>query len=192
MKNLHPFILFAVIALGIYVGSGISNESPTVENTPSPVAAEVEPTVTPNNKEEQNTQSSEVKYQVIYSIQKRYDGGISYYVLIDPVDLSKPTFIEDVKYITNKLIREKGKKISIEIFDNRDALELAYKQYGDMSLERPLTESENMWQGTHYIAGYGGELETGFYFNTFFLFPSASSDHPKVGKYVSTEEYYPE
>lgn len=99
MKNLHPFILFAVIALGIYVGLGISNESPTVENTLSPVAAEVEPTVTPNNKEEQNTQTSEVKYQIIYSIQKRYDGGISYYVLIDPVDLSKPTFIEDVKYI---------------------------------------------------------------------------------------------
>lgn len=60
-----------------------------------------------------------------------------------------------------------------------------------MSLERPLTESENMWQGTHYIAGYGGELETGIYFNTLALFPSASSDHPKVGNYVSIEEYNP-
>lgn len=196
MKIINPIILVFVIAMGVYVGLSINNEPSAIEST-NTEATSSEPSkdgteVTQVKEEEQNNLISEPKYQIIYSIEKRYDGGISYYLLLDPVDLNNPTFIDTVKYITNKLVSEKGKKISLEFFDNINALELAYKQYGDLSLGRTLTENENLWQGLHYIANYSGELETDIYLNTLSLFPSASSDHPQVGNYVSIMEYNPE
>ena len=188
MRKINPIIILFVIAVAVYVGLSINNE-PTTE--PSKDETEVTQ-VKKEEQKEQNIQISEPNYQIVYSIEKRYDGGISYYVLLDPVDLNNPTFIDNVKYITNKLVSEKGKKTSIEFFDDKNALELSYKQYGDLSLGRTLTENENSWQGIHYIAGYSGELETDLYLNTLYLFPSASSDHPQVGKYVSIMEYNPE
>lgn len=196
MKKLNLIFLLFVIALGTYVGLSINNDPSTMERT------KTEPTITEPSKDETEVtqekkaepinQISEPSYQVVYSIEKRYDGGISYYVLLNPVDLSKPAFIDNVKYITNKLVNDKGNKISIEFFDDKNALELSYKQYGDLSLGRKLTENENIWQGVHYIAGFSGELETDLYLNTLYLFPSASSDHPQVGKYVSIMEYNPD
>lgn len=196
MKKLNPIILLVVIVLGVYVGLNVNNEPTSIaggntENSnlkPPNDSAEA----TQVQKEDQSNKVSDLKYEIIYSIEKRFDGGISYYVLIDPVDLTNTSFIDNVKFLINKLVKEKGKKISIEVFDNKEALDLAYKQYGDLSLDRTLTVEENLWQGTHYIAGFSGELETDLYLNTLNLFPSASSDHPKVGEYVSVMEYNPQ
>lgn len=195
MKKFNPSILLFVIALGIFVGLNLNNDffstQSIVDNLAPSETLKEEATATTNKQEASANSTSMLNYDIIYSIEKRYDGGTSYYVLIDSVDLNSLLFMDDVKYIVNDLVREKGEKISIELFDNRDALELAYKQYGDLSLERTLTESENLWQGRHYIAAYSGNLETGFYFNTLLMFPSASSDHAEVGKYVAITEHNP-
>jgi hypothetical protein len=125
-------------------------------------------------------------YEIIYSIKKRYDGGISYYVLLEPIDFSNANFIDNVKKIVNKLVEENGERISIEFFDDRDVLELSYKEYGDLTLDRTLTEEENQRKAIHYTAVYSGELETGLYLNTLYLFPSAFADHPEVGRFVDS------
>lgn len=161
-----------------------------------PVTAEettIDTKVSAENKGEEasSNQILETNYQIIHSIDKRYDGGTSYYVLIDPVNLSKTNFTDDVKNIINKFVKDNGRKISIEIFDDRDVLELEYKLFGDLSLDRPLTENEYQQKAIHYIAGFSGELETGLYLNTLYFFPAADSSIPEVGNYVNTMEYNP-
>ncbi|PJK17643.1 hypothetical protein CQS04_01845 [Chryseomicrobium excrementi] len=197
MKKFNPSILLFVIALGIFVGLNLNNDffsttESLLDGIASSEVSQEQAEATVFNTENQSGNTSKLNYEIIYSIVKRYDGGTSYYVLLESVDLNSAVFMDDVKYIVDELVREKGEKISIEIFDNRDALELAYKQYGDLSLERTLTESENLWQARHYIAAYSGNLETGIYFNTLLMFPSASSDHPEVGEFVAITEYNPE
>lgn len=165
----------------------------TEPNTTDTTTIPTEVTTEKREEEASNNQISEPKYQMIYSIDKRYDGGTSYYILIDPVDLTNTGFMDDVKYIINKFVNEYGGKISIEIFDDRNVLELQYKLYGDLSLGRPLTNNEYQHAAIHYIAGFSGELETGLYLNSLYFFPSADSTNtPEVGKYITTIEYNPE
>ncbi|MBC8390474.1 MAG: hypothetical protein H8E13_20810 [Actinobacteria bacterium] len=65
--------------------------------------------------EDDNKSNTEIEYEIIYTLNLRYDDGISYYVLINPIDLSDDTFRENIKEIIRKIVEEKGKKISIVI-----------------------------------------------------------------------------
>lgn len=133
---------------------------------------------------------SALDYQLVYELSdKRYDGGRDLYVLINPVDLSSDKFKDSVKAIIRDVVSKKGNKISIEIHDKRESLDLSYKQYGDMSLGRVRTQAESDEQEIHYIAVYSGELETGPYINSLSFFPGASKDNSVVGKYVGTLEF---
>ncbi|MBS8265678.1 hypothetical protein DYI25_14725 [Mesobacillus boroniphilus] len=200
MKKINPVILLVVIVLGVYVGLKINNDptlNTTKEKTNTQLNTAVETTVdtkvSAENKVEEasNNRTLEPNYQIIHSIDKRYDGGTSYYVLIDPVKLNNTGFMDDVKNIINKFVKDYGRKISIEIFDDREVLELEYKLFGDLSLDRPLTENEYQQKAIHYIAGFSGELETGLYLNSLYFFPSADSGTPEVGNYVKTMEFNP-
>lgn len=164
----------------------------TEPNTSEISTVPTEVTTEKREEEASSNQITELNYQIIYSIDKRYDGGRSYYIVIDPVDLNNTVFMDDVKYLINKFVKEYGGKISIEIFDDRNVLKLQYKLYGDLSLGRPLTNNEYQRAAMHYIAGYSGELETGLFLNSLNFFPSADSNTPQVGKYVTTMEYNPE
>ena len=84
-----------------------------------------------------------------------------------------------------------GEKISIEIFDENNSLELSYKEYGDLSLGRVLNKKESNLQAIHLIAAYDGQLKNNLYPNTLNFFPSASSGTPKVGSLVNAIEYNP-
>jgi hypothetical protein len=178
----------ATKALNTTRGITTNTEANTADTTTVPIENSTE-----NRKEETSSnQISEPKYQMIYSIDKRYDGGTSYYILVDPVDVTNSGFMDDVKYIINKFVKEYGGKISVEVFDDRNVLELQYKLYGDLSLGRPLTNNEYQQAAIHYVAGFSGELETGLYFNSLYFFPSADSTTPQVGTYVTGMEYNPE
>ena len=132
------------------------------------------------------------KHEIIYTLDnERYDGGINYYVLIDPVELDNNNFKEDIKDIIKSLVKEKGTKISVEIHDNKDSLIISYKEYGDLSLGRLTTKEEDNLMATHLIATYNGELKTDLYFNTLYFFIAASSNNPTVEKYISTIEFNP-
>lgn len=133
-----------------------------------------------------------VDYEVIYRLSdKRYDGGEDFYVLIDSVNLENDSFKDDIKKVIKDMVEDYGGKISIEIHDDRDSLDISYSQYGDYSLGRPRNDAENEILAIHFIAIYAGQLETGLYNNTLMFFPAAFSDHQTVGEYVKSEEYNP-
>jgi hypothetical protein len=132
-----------------------------------------------------------MKYKLVYESDKvRSDGGYSYYILIDPVDLSNATFKEDIKAIVKKLVSEKGNKISVDILDNSETLDLFYNShYGVNKLGRILTKDELSEIALHSIASYSGDMDINIYKNTLYFFAGASKDHPTVGKYVEISEF---
>lgn len=131
-------------------------------------------------------------YEILKEITVRNDRGVSYFVLIDEVDLSNDKFINNTKLIVDKIVREKGSKINIEIVDNREALELIYKSHdGENTLGRILNKSELKLLQRHNIASFSGELETMPYPNSLDFFPSAFNGNPEVGRYKKTSEYNP-
>ncbi|SEM73335.1 hypothetical protein SAMN05192533_105128 [Mesobacillus persicus] len=195
--KLNPVILIIVAVLGVYVGLSINKEQPV----PSVMSEEktiktdsVEQEKVENSKGERLREgaTSEYNYKIIYEVEKRYDGALSYYVLIDPVNVENTKFKDKMNYIVNDLVKKKGNKISVEIYDNKDALVLHYKLYGDMSLGRVLNNEEYIFVGNHHVAGFSGELNTDLFFNTLYYYPAANSeDNPLVGKYAGAIEYNP-
>lgn len=133
------------------------------------------------------------KYEIAYQVEgKRYDGGINYYVLIDPVDLTNDSFKNDIKNITRQIVKDKGSKISVDFVDNKSVLDLEYKShYGSNTLGRILTKAEMDELGQHLVAAFSGELAADEYPNSLLFFPSAFKDTPRVGKYVDHMEFNP-
>lgn len=134
------------------------------------------------------------KYEIVYEIKnKRYDGGVEYFVSIDPVSLANDSFKNDVKSIVNQIVKDKGSKISVNIIDDKSTLDLYYKShYGANTLGRILTKPETDQIGLHLIASFAGEMKTEVYLNTLSFFPATFTDNTKVGKYVGNIEYTPE
>jgi hypothetical protein len=124
------------------------------------------------------------KYQVIKEITTRFDKAPSLYIKIDPIDLNNSKFKDDVKVIIKDIALKHGKKFSAHIYDDQSALELSFKEYGDMSLQRPLNKKEQIRLAEHYISSYTGELSTNFASYTIDFFPATINTDKKVGKYV--------
>ncbi len=148
-----------------------------------------------------NNGNTEIEYEIIYTLMNiRLDGGITYYVLIDSIDLSDDTFKDNIKEIIRKVVEEKGKKISIEIFDKRSSLENGYKDdkfYAIADLkgwENWITDEILNDLAIHSIASYDGELENSFYFNTLWFFTysdSGNTENPEIDDYVEIIEFNP-
>ena len=190
--KLNPVILIIVVILGAYVGLNINKEpvtSDVSEETTNKAESREKEKIAKPKEEKANPKYN---YKIMYEVKKRYDGATSYYVLIDPVTVENAKFKDIVNYIVNDLVKKKGNKISVETYDNKDALVLHYKLYGDMSLGRVLNNEEYIFVGNHHVAGFSGELETDLFFNTLYFYPAANSkDNPIVGKYAGAMEYDP-
>ncbi len=146
--------------------------------------------------DEVNDEKSEVKarnYEIIYELSDvRYDEGKTYYVLVDTIDLGNDDFKEIIKSIIDDIVGKKGGKISVELFTDKEALDLVYNShYGNNTLGETLTEEEMDKTGKSYIAMFDGQLEMGMYLNTLSFFPATFVDNPEVGKYIETIEYVP-
>lgn len=129
-------------------------------------------------------------YTTVYTKQNyRSDGAVKLWILIEPVDVSSDAFKADVENVIRQVIKEKGAKISLSIFDQRSTLDLDYKQYGDLSLGRARTEEESAQMARHAIAVFDGEFGNNFmYPNELSYFPGAFKNTPEVGQYVATVE----
>jgi hypothetical protein len=145
-----------------------------------------------NNQPVQVAKQPEVKipkYEIIHEVSgKRYDGGKIYYVLIDPIKLSDSSFKDDIKNIINNITKEKGAKISVNIYDKKAALESSYDE--ESYLIAP-SQKENMEAETHNVAIFSGELRMNIYPNTLSFFPATFTDNKTVGKYLETIEFNP-
>jgi hypothetical protein len=194
--KLNPALIIIVVILGVYVGLNINKEPVTSdvskETTFKPESREKEKIEKPKEERLVEKANPKYNYKIMYEVKKRYDGATSYYVLIDPVNVENAKFKDIVYYIVHDLVKKKGNKISVEIYDNKDALVLHYKLYGDMSLGRVLNNEEYIFVGNHHVAGFSGELEIDLFFNTLYFYPAANSkDNPKVGKFAGAIEYNP-
>lgn len=132
-------------------------------------------------------------YKIIHELSNlRVDGGKSYFVLLEDVDLSNDIFKERIKATIDDITEKKGKKISVEFLKDKDILELVYKShYGSNQLGRILSKKEVAEVALSEIASFDGQLTTGAFFNTLYFFPGASDDTPVVGKFVDVIGYDP-
>jgi hypothetical protein len=115
----------------------------------------------------------------------RFDGATSYFVLIPEVDVTTDVFKSEIELIISTIRKDKGNKISIEIFDNSESLELSYEREVNLKM---VPADKNELVSRHYIAGFSGELSTDFYKNTLYYFPAAFKDNAEVGKWVDIIE----
>lgn len=211
-KEKQGFAIIGVIILAVFIYGGDKSENKqapnqekvAVENKQSqqPTREEV---VTQETKTEapqvdtvENSQPAQItkqleikipKYEIVHEVSgKRYDGGKIYYILIDPVKLSNASFKDDIKVIINNIVKEKGTKISVNIYDKKAALE---NSYDEASYQKVPTQKENAEDEIHNVAIFSGELKTNIYPNTLSFFPATFTDNKTVGKYVETIEFNP-
>jgi hypothetical protein len=144
-------------------------------------------------KETNNKVQELPNYEIAYELKnKRYDGGVNYYVSVPSINLSNDNFKNDIKTIVKQIVKDKGSKISIDFVDNKEVLDLEYKShYGANTLGRILSKEETDKIGLHLIATFDGNMQTGIYPNTLMFFPATSKDNSKAGKYLETIEFNP-
>jgi hypothetical protein len=151
-------------------------------------------------KEHDKKNESEINYEIVRTLNTRLDDTVTYYVLIDPIDLSDDYFKEDIKEVISKIVEEKDRKIDIVIFDNRNSLENGYKD-DEFLITGDLEEWENWYTdevirdlAMHCIATFSGENEYDFYFNTLYFFiysDSVDSGEVETSKYAEVIEFNP-
>ncbi|MDP1815200.1 MAG: hypothetical protein Q8K92_12190 [Leadbetterella sp.] len=133
------------------------------------------------------------KYEITHEVKNfRYDGGVIYMVLISPVNLTSDNFKDDIKSIISNLVKEKGNKISVEIYDSKSILDLQYQSvYAPSSTRKMLSKSELEQLGWHNVASYAGQLETMPAGHELAFFPGTFTNDKKVGKFVGTMGFNP-
>lgn len=176
---LGVMIIFCIIVFIFAIGNSDPNSS-SIKTT--------------NNTSSSSPQSAEVikkDYDLMYSARTRFDGAQTYYILVPEQDLSNANFKKEIEKIIRDFVAEKGSKLSIEIHDNINSLEISYQQYGTKTLNRLRTAQEDKMQSRHYIASFSGELSSGIYYNTLYWFPGAFNNTPETGSYVDIIEFNP-
>lgn len=123
-------------------------------------------------------------YLLIESNTKRFDSAPSYLVLINELGADKGEVVDTVQLMINSISQKIGsKKFSARIFDNKEALNIYFSGVLQADKEDLIS--------VHLLATYTGELSTNWSKYTINYFPSAFSDHPIVGKYITTSLYEP-
>lgn len=130
-----------------------------------------------------------MNYQITKEATVRYDGARSYYILIDPVDISNDNFKKDIKLLIKKLVKEKGNKLDLNILDDSETLNLFYED--EVNLNNTDFQKTATLEARHLIAMYTGNLATMPSNYDLAFFPGAFKDTPDIGTYVSGEEFNP-
>ena len=190
VRYVSYIVLFTIA--GATVPKSAETSSSKEENKPKIVIKTEE-----NTTEQEPATAQKEEPLIKYEIQEdlttviRYDKAPSYFVLIDKVNLKKDSFLTEIERVINKIVSEKGGKITIDFFDNKKALELYYNSNYGINIGKLLNKSENNLLAQHSIASFSGENSADMHYNTLYIFPAASKDNPNVGKYVKTKEFNP-
>ena len=190
VRYVSYIVLFTIA--GATVPKSAETSSSKEENKPKIVIKTEE-----NAREQEPATAQKEEPLIKYEIQEdlttviRYDKAPSYFVLIDKVNLKNDSFVNEIERVINKIVSEKGGKITIDFFDDKKALELYYNSNYGINIGKLLNKSENNLLAQHSIASFSGENSADMHYNTLYIFPSASKDNPNVGKYVKTKEFNP-
>ena len=190
VRYVSYIVLFTIA--GATVPKSPKTSSSKEENKPKIVIKTEE-----NTTEQEPATAQKEEPLIKYEIQEdlttviRYDKAPSYFVLIDKVNLKNDSFVTEIERVINKIVSEKGGKITIDFFDDKKALELYYNSNYGINIGKLLNKSENNLLAQHSIASFSGENSADMHYNTLYIFPAASKDNPNVGKYVKTKEFNP-
>ena len=190
VRYVSYIVLFTIA--GATVPKSAETSSSKEENKPKIVIKTEE-----NTTEQEPATAQKEEPLIKYEIQEdlttviRYDKAPSYFVLIDKVNLKNDSFVTEIERVINKIVSEKGGKITIDFFDDKKALELYYNSNYGINIGKLLNKSENNLLAQHSIAFFSGENSADMHYNTLYIFPAASKDNPNVGKYVKTKEFNP-
>ena len=190
VRYVSYIVLFTIA--GATVPKSAETSSSKEENKPKIVIKTEE-----NTTEQEPATAQKEEPLIKYEIQEdlttviRYDKAPSYFVLIDKVNLKNDSFVTEIERVINKIVSEKGGKITIDFFDDKKVLELYYNSNYGINIGKLLNKSENNLLAQHSIAFFSGENSADMHYNTLYIFPAASKDNPNVGKYVKTKEFNP-
>ncbi len=141
------------------------------------------------------TKNKDIGYEIIHVIKDRFDGALTYYILISPQDLSTDDFKKDIEQLIRYFTSVKGKKVSLDIYDDKEALEYGYVEtYGTIEQSLGIINNTEIIEhlALHCIANFDGELETGIYYNTLWFFIYADYvDNSLINKYTDIVEFNP-
>lgn len=131
-------------------------------------------------------------YSVVGQLEWRKDGEPTYYIAIDPVDLSNDGFKQTIKLITQKLAEDDGNAdFSAKFYDDQSVAEQALSTDPGSGNHTLPDKAALDLKGQHLVAIYGGGLEAALYPYELMWYPSASTDTPNVGHWVGSEEWKP-
>jgi len=122
------YIVLFIIA-GATVPKSAETSSSKEENKPKIVIKTEE-----NTTEQEPATAQKEEPLIKYEIQEdlttviRYDKAPSYFVLIDKINLKNDSFVNEIERVINKIVSEKGGKITIDFFDNKKALDLILQE----------------------------------------------------------------
>lgn len=151
----------------------------------------------PSNQEEKYTEESKIlkgdndrnfvslDYEIMH-VEKdyRYDGANLYLILTETINITnRDDFKNKIENLIEEVISKVGNKVSIEVYDNNEALEYGYIYlFGDTNETKDLMENREKMDmlARHCVASFSGESETDLYYNTIYFFPyfDSDSEHP--------------
>jgi hypothetical protein len=139
-----------------------------------------------------SVESSSNRYRIVYAESSlRNDNGLYFFVLTDPVDLTNEYFISRIEAIVRSLVKANGNKITIDIFDNREALDVQYKVWVLKEINEPLDKEQEALAERHQIASFEGGTILGPSSNTIILFPNATNKASEVSDLSRSYEFTP-
>ena len=187
------------------MGCGISPQSPTAAvglsrsgNNSVPLAGSINPPNGPFPATEQIDPPTSPALQpeppfdvIAQRLRDRPDKATTYYVVIDPIDVTTGAFKDTVKAVLGALARiEGGPQFTAHVWDSLTAAqtEVSYKSQPDLFSDDQLMAKEAANE-THFVASYVGGLVYPGEPPSFVIlwFPESSIDNPMVGQRVSAE-----
>ena len=130
--------------------------------------------------------------QIQRNVSDRRDGKYSYYVVIDPVDLSNDGFKQNVKLVLQAIAKDNGgPNFSARIFDDEAVANNYLSDKSDPPLDQGVVKEHNAQEEQHLIATFVGGIDqdtaqpsTADTAYNISWFPAAFTGSPNVGQYV--------
>lgn len=179
-----PWVLLALVVFFIIVGalSG-GNEDDKRESSPAPsTTGSASPPLT----------GPTPKYSVVGQLQWRSDGEPTYYVVIDPVDLSNDGFKQTVKLVTQALAQQNGGvDFSAKFYDDQSVAKEALASDPGSGNHTVPDKASLDFLGQHLVGIYSGGIEVNPSPYQLAWYPGAFTNTPNVGRWVGYEDWKP-
>jgi hypothetical protein len=137
-------------------------------------------------------QQASAQFSVVYSEPGiRTDDGLYFYVLTSPVDISKDDIKARVENIVRKIAKDNGTKITVDIFDNKEALDTQYRVWVIKDINQPLDPKLEALVERHQIASFEGGSSRGPAANVMIMFPNSTNKVTSVSAMSTSYEFNP-